>query len=139
MKNNSAAQKAQEAEAPTMTIVKPQEEKKAEVINKAGAEIVEFTPVQEQPKVQTIDELKRKAELLTRFAQKHSDLIEKRKQVENFKISHDNDTATVLVHDAKGEVFNSNSPKTIGKLIEFWLEEFAEAIERIETQMREIA
>lgn len=97
------------------------------------------TEVIEEVKPLTIDELKRKAELLTRYAQKHGELTEKRKQVENFIISHDKETATVMVHDAQGEVFQSNSPKTIGKLIEFWLEEFTSAINETESKMREIA
>lgn len=139
MKNQAAARKVQEGEArPEMKVVIPSKETTGSELQK-NAEDVNFLPVQEQQQPPTIEELKRKAELLTRFAQKHSELIEKRKQVENFKISHDSDTATVMVHDAKGEVFNSNSPKTIGRLIEFWFEEFTEAIQNIEKQMREIA
>ena len=56
--------------------------------------------------------------------------------MENFKISHDTDTASVTVSDATGEVFESNSPKTIGKLIEFWTEEFNGKDEESAQRMR---
>lgn len=97
------------------------------------------TPVQETKPLQSIEDIKRKSEVLTRLSKKYDDLQEKRKRVENFQISHDNDSASVQVYDANGEAFESHSPKTIGKLIEFWLEEFTEAIATTENQMREIA
>ena len=141
MTTNSAAQKVQEVEKPTMTVVKPQTEKKAEVKNlQKKAEDAESTPVvQEKPKPLTIEEIKRKSEVLSRLAAKYDLLQEKRRRVENFKISHDHDSASVQVSDAHGEVFESNSPKTIGKLLEFWFAEFSEAIQETENQMREIA
>lgn len=139
MSKNSAAQKVQEAEAPKMTVVKPQEEKKAEVINKAKAEDVSFSPVVQEIKPLTIEEIKRKSEVLSRLAVKYDQLQEKRKQVENFKLSHDKDSTLVRVFDSGGEVFESSSPKTIGRLLDFWFEEFSEGLKETEKQMREIA
>lgn len=139
MKNNAVAQTAQQAEKPTMTVVKPQEEKKAEVINKAKAEDVVFSPVVQELKSLTIEEIKRKSEVLSRLAAKYDQLQEKRKQVENFKLSHDKDSTLVSVSDSNGEVFESSSPKTIGRLLDFWFEEFTEGLKETEKQMREIA
>lgn len=140
MKNNAAAQTAQEVEKPKMTVVKPQEGKpKAEVINKVGAEVVQFTPVQEQQQVNTIEDIKRKGELLTLLTKRHDDLIAKRKRLESFAITNDNDTAEILLHDAKGENFKSHSPKAIERFIEFCKDEFTEAIKETENDMREIA
>jgi hypothetical protein len=139
MNKNSAAQKVQEAEAPKMTVVKPQEEKKAEVINKTKAEDVSFSPVVQEIKPLTIEEIKRKSEVLTRLAAKYDQLQEKRKKVENFKLSHDKDSTLVRVFDSGGEVFESSSPKTIGRLLDFWFEEFSEGLQETEKQMREIA
>lgn len=139
MNKNSAAQKVQEAEAPKMTVVKPQEEKKAEVINKTKAEDVSFSPVVQEIKPLTIEEIKRKSEVLSRLAVKYDQLQEKRKQVENFKLSHDKDSTLVRVFDSGGEVFESSSPKTIGRLLDFWFEEFSEGLKETEKQMREIA
>ena len=96
-------------------------------------------PIAEPKPVQSIEEIKRKSEVLSRLSVKWDSLNEKRRRVEDFAISHDGDTASVRVRDAQGELFESNSPKTIGKLIEFWKEEFAEAINSVEKEMREIA
>ncbi len=139
MSKNSAAQKVQESETPKMTVVKPQEERKAEVINKTKAEDVSFSPVIQEIKTLTIEEIKRKSEVLSRLAAKYDQLQEKRKQVENFKLSHDKDSTLVRVLDASGEAFESSSPKTIGKLLDFWFEEFTEGLKETENQMREIA
>lgn len=165
MKTNSAAQK-NAPEVPTMKIVeKTATEKAAKVIGfKASAEetasetiteevkpqevIAEevkteiIAPVQaatEAKPVQSIEDIKRKSEVLNRLTVKWDTLTEKRRKVENFAISHDGDTASTIVRDAHGEVFESNSPKTINKLIEFWKAEFSEAITEVEQEMREIA
>lgn len=161
MKNQATAQKVQEV-IPTMTIAEPTaKEKTAKVINfKASAEDVKSEPITEEVKpievkaeevkaeptpiievkqLQSIEDIKRKSEVLSRLTVKWDALNEKRKRVENFAISHDGDTAAVRVFDASGEVFESNSPKTIGKLIEFWKEEFSDTLEKVEKEMREIA
>ena len=129
------------AERETVTI--------SEVIEKVNAEFNAPVETQQEPPtpeptaepkaVQSIEEIKRKSEVLSRLSVKWDSLNEKRRRVEDFAISHDGDTAAVRVKDANGEVFESNSPKTIGKLIEFWKEEFAEAINSVEKEMREIA
>ena len=146
---------------PAMTIVEPKKEGvSTQVINlKAAAEEAqevkaektpEPLPVQEvkpeakpepiqEKAVLSIEDIKRKNEVLSRLTAKWDALAEKRRRVENFAISYDTDTANVIVRDANGEVFDSNSPKTIGKLIEFWKSEFSEAIAQVEKEMREIA
>ena len=110
--------------APTATIIEP---------TPAPAPIIEAKPIQ------SIEDIKRKSEVLNRLTVKWDTLTEKRRKVENFAISHDGDTSAAIVRDAHGEVFESNSPKTIGKLIEFWKAEFSEAIANVEKEMREIA
>ncbi len=151
MKNDSTARKVQKV-IPMMTIAEPTaKEKTAKVINiKSSEEDVKSEPIAEEVKpeptaaitekpVKSIEDIKRKSEVLSRLAVKWDALNEKRKRVENFAISHDGDTAAVRVFDASGEVFESNSPKTIGKLIEFWKEEFSDTLEKVEKEMREIA
>jgi len=96
-------------------------------------------PIIEAKPIQSIEDIKRKSEVLNRLTVKWDTLTEKRRKVENFAISHDGDTSAAIVRDAHGEVFESNSPKTIGKLIEFWKAEFSEAIANVEKEMREIA
>ena len=104
-----------------------------EAIQAAPAPITEVKPVL------SIEDIKRKSEVLSRLSVKWDSLAEKRRRVENFAISHDGDTASAIIRDAQGEVFESNSPKTIGQLIEFWKAEFSEAIANVEKEMREIA
>jgi len=160
MKNQATAQKAQETDflKSHLLVVKPDTgatEKVSKLQEKA--EDVQAEPIdQEQPKEATsiapehptekktiipptIEDIKRKAELLTRLSKKYDDLISKLHRVEDFVISHDQETASVKVRDAMNFTFESNSPKTIGKLIEFWKDEFSEAIKETEKQMREIA
>jgi len=151
MKNDSTARKVQEV-IPTMTITEPTaKEKTAKVISfKSSAEDVKSEPITQEVKpeptaaitekpVQSIEDIKRKSEVLSRLTVKWDVLNEKRKRVENFAISHDGDTASAIVRDAHGEVFESNNPKTIGKLIELWGVDFSEAIAAVEKEMREIA
>ena len=118
-----------------------------EVIEKVNAEFnaapeaiqAAPAPIAEAKPVLSIEDIKRKSEVLSRLSVKWDSLAEKRRRVENFAISHDGDTASAIIRDAQGEVFESNSPKTIGQLIEFWKAEFSEAIANVEKEMREIA
>ncbi len=112
----------------------------SEIIKEVNTEFkAEPTPVHIEKPVQSIEDIKRKSEVLNRLTVKWDTLTEKRRKVENFAISHDGDTSSAIVRDSHGEVFESNSPKTIGKLIEFWKAEFSEAIANVEKEMREIA
>lgn len=162
MNKNSAAQ-SDDFVQNHLHIVKPGATPAPEKVSKLQekAEDVKAEPIdQEQPKEataiapeevkptehpaptiapQTIEDIKRKAELLTRLSAKYDDLIEKRKRMENFAVSHDNDTANIVLHDARGESFTSTNPIAIAQFIEFCKLGFSEAIQKIETQMREIA
>ena len=155
MSRNATARRAVQ-ENPFMQIAKKVEvreieEATAEVINEEAEEPTKPTEqptAQEQPtpqvqnpevKVLSIDEIKRKNEVLSRLTAKYDLLTEKRRRVENFEISHDRDTASLTVEDANGEVFESNSPKTIAKLIEFWKEEFNTVLAEVEKEIRETA
>ena len=131
--SEAARKAAEETAAATATAPTAAEEVTPTIIESAPAPIIEAKPVQ------SIEDIKRKSEVLSRLAVKWDTLAEKRRRVENFAISHDGDTASAIIRDAQGEVFESNSPKTIGKLIEFWKAEFSEAIANVEKEMREIA
>ena len=132
---------AQEAapEAETVSIYEVIEKVNAEF--NAAPEAIQAAPapIAEAKPVLSIEDIKRKSEVLSRLSVKWDSLAEKRRRVENFAISHDGDTASAIIRDAQGEVFESNSPKTIGQLIEFWKAEFSEAITNVEKEMREIA
>lgn len=129
MSTKSVAQKVEQgASAPKMQVVKNEK-----------TTLKTETPKIEEHKAPTIEEIKRKNEVLRRLTERYDSLQDKRRRVENFHISHDRDTATVTVEDASGEVFESNSPKTIGKLIDFWKEEFNAALTELEKEIRETA
>lgn len=118
MRKNATAPKSapekKDVDKTTLTIVQKESEKKA----------------------LTIEEIKRKNEVITRLTTKYDQLSEKKRKVENFKLSYEEDTAHAIVRDANGEVFESSSPKTIGKLLEFWLAEFSAAIAETETELQ---
>jgi hypothetical protein len=98
----------------TMTVVKPE------------------TAVVKTP---SIEDLKTRAVTLHLLKCKHDELNEKCRRLEKFAISHDTENARISVIDAQGEEFRSSSPKSIRRLVEFWKDEFTEAIAEIETQM----
>ena len=144
----TTAQDAPEATAEETTAeAAPETVSISEVIEKVNAEFnaapeaiqAAPAPIAEVKPVLSIEDIKRKSEVLSRLSVKWDSLAEKRRRVENFAISHDGDTASAIIRDAQGEVFESNSPKTIGQLIEFWKAEFSEAIANVEKEMREIA
>ena len=141
MKTNSTAPKLeQKNELPVLTVVIPEKaEQKEQKTDETPEAPAEPAKVEEAKKQLTIEEIKRKNEILRRLVAKHEDISLKLWRIENFKISADRETATVQVTDASGEEFQSNSPKTIGKLIEFWTDEFKNALAEIEKEIRENA
>ena len=141
MKANSTAPKMeQKNELPMLQVVTPETEVKNEAnpgtVPEASAEPAKTEAVKPQP---TIEEIKRKNEVLRRLVAKHEDISLKLWRIENFKISSDKDTSSVFLTDSNGENFQSNSPKTVQKVIQFWTDEFKNALEEIEKEIRENA
>lgn len=100
--------------------------------------VTEVKPT-EEVKPLTIEDIKRKNEVLKRLTDKYDRLNDKLRRVENFKLSSDRETATIVVTDSNGEEFQSNSQKTMVQLIAFWHEEFKQAIAEVEREIRENA
>ena len=133
MKTTSTAQKMeQKNEIPMLTVVTPEKEVKTEIT----AEPAKTEAVKPQL---TIEEIKRKNEILRRLTQRYDEVSLKLFKIENFKISSDRDTSSVFLTDANGESFQSNSPKTVQKVIQFWTDEFKNALSEIEKEIRENA
>jgi len=97
---------------------------------------VEQKPTAEVRKMPTLEELKNRATIIHLLSEKHDELTKKRNSLNKFTIAHESDNATVIVRDVNGLKFESTSPKTIGKLLEFWKEEFDDAIREIEEKLR---
>lgn len=133
MKTTSTAQKMeQKNEIPMLTVVTPEKEVKTEI----PAEPAKTEAVKPQL---TIEDIKRKNEVLKRLTDKYDRLQDKQRRVENFKLSSDRETATIVVTDSNGEEFMSNSQKTLVQLIAFWHDEFKQAIAEVEKEIRENA
>lgn len=123
-----------------LTVSKPSEKK----FNPTETETI-FPLVEQNNKPQeketkkepTLQELKDRATVLFLLQEKHTQLIQKRTDLERFVITHDNNRAVITVEDANGEEFTSHSPKSIGKLVEFWKEEFETAIKAVEKELIE--
>lgn len=104
--------------------------------NGAQSPKVEPKTIQLVPKyTPTTEEIKDKAVVLYHLQQKHNELQNKRRALDEFSITTDRNNATISVVDSKGTKFTSNNPKSINKLIEFWKEEFNTAIEEVEIEM----
>ena len=133
MKTTTTAQKMeQQNEIHVLTVVTPEKEVKTEI----PAEPAKTEAVKPQL---TIEDIKRKNEVLKRLTDKYDRLQDKQRRVENFKLSSDRETATIVVTDSNGEEFMSNSQKTLVQLIAFWHDEFKQAIAEVEKEIRENA
>lgn len=133
MKTTSTAQKMeQKNEIPMLTVVTPEKEVKTEIPAEPAKTETVKPPL-------TIEDIKRKNEVLKRLTDKYDRLQDKLRRVENFKLSSDRETATIVVTDSNGEEFMSNSQKTLVQLIAFWHDEFKQAIAEVEKEIRENA
>ena len=133
MKTTSTAQKMeQKNEIPMLTVVTPEKEVKTEIPAEPAKTEAVKPPL-------TIEDIKRKNEVLKRLTDKYDRLQDKLRRVENFKLSSDRETATIVVTDSNGEEFMSNSQKTLVQLIAFWHDEFKQAIAEVEKEIRENA
>jgi ribosome-binding ATPase YchF (GTP1/OBG family) len=113
------------------------------IAEKSEVKIVPMQRIIQEPektevKNLSIEDLKNRAVALALLNQKHDDLTEKRKRLERFSIVHDHNNAQITVMDARGEEFVSGSPKSIKRLIEFWQDEFREAIAENEEQIKKM-
>lgn len=139
MKNQNQSPKANVTEVkPVMEIVKTEQESKKSGLQNSAEDITALPVVQEIKPI-SLDELKRKVEMLTNLSKKHDDESQKLKRIENFAVLHDNTTAEILLKDANGETFRSHSPEAISKFIDVCKSEFNLKLSDIEKQMREIA
>lgn len=111
----------------------PKEEKKKK----------EEAKVEEEPKQVTqkmpisIEKLADKAERLFLLKQKYQEVKDKRKQVDNFAISHDNNNAQLTLVDANGMSIKTSNPASIKKLLDDWVIDLDAHLSRVEKEMRQ--
>lgn len=111
---------------------------KMAIVEKTGKTTTATATPKVEQKSLTLEELKRKTELMGRLVKKYDELASKHRQVENFIVSHDRDTVRISIYDEQGEQFETNSPKTMEKLLKFWLSEFSEAMKETEEEIRQL-
>lgn len=125
-----------------VTVVIPTKEK--EVV----PTVQKVTPVQTQATVKepntlpvqkhvpTIREMQEKAEKMHLLSQKYDKLCSKKQDIDVFSISHDGDTARMVLTDAKGQRFESSNPVCICQLIDIWKKTYSDAMGKTEEEMR---
>ena len=86
----------------------------------------------------SIGALLERSEKLHLLNKRHTTLNEKRKSLEMFEISHDNQNAQIQIVDASGQTFESSNPKCIGEVIDLWKRYFVTAIDETEVQIRDL-
>lgn len=84
----------------------------------------------------SIEKLADKAERLYLLKQKYHEIKEKRKQVDNFAISHDNNNAQLTLVDANGMSIKTSNPVSIKKLLDDWVIDLDLFLSKVEADMR---
>lgn len=145
----TAKEKVEETKkAPAVLIFKPEEkEKSIEPTPKKEAQEVVATiqdvvattqqePKQVAPVQLSMEELSEKVDRLHLLRLKHLEIKEKRKQLESFAISHDNNNAQLTLVDANGLSISTSNPQSIGKLIIDWTAELNSVLGKVEEDIR---
>lgn len=130
---SAAKEKEKEQEKEQIKETTTIEEVKVEVAkeaSKAAETLQERRPL-------TMEELTDKAERLHLLQLKYKEVKEKRKQLENFSISHDNANAQLNLVDAKGLSISTSNPTSINKLLIDWMADLNTALAKVESDMRQ--
>ena len=93
---------------------------------------------EQQPSKVDFSALMEKTDKLAALKEKYQELTGKRKSLDLFAISHDNQNAQIQIVDAKGQSFESSNPKCIKEVIDIWMKDFAKAIEETEKEIRNL-
>ncbi|MCM0721592.1 hypothetical protein NBH15_25400 [Parabacteroides sp. W1-Q-101] len=96
------------------------------------------TVTEQQPSKVDFSALMEKTDKLAALKEKYQELTGKRKSLDLFAISHDNQNAQIQIVDAKGQSFESSNPKCIKEVIDIWMKDFAKAIEETEKEIRNL-
>lgn len=138
--NNSDNNVKPAATPAVVTVVIPTKEK--EVVPPVQEATQIQTTVQEpatlpvQKHVPTIREMQERAEKMHLLSQKYDKLSSKKQDIDVFSISHDGDTARMVLTDAKGQRFESSNPVCIRQLIDIWKKTYSETMGKTEEEMR---
>ncbi|MBP1593020.1 MAG: hypothetical protein H6Q12_38 [Bacteroidetes bacterium] len=130
--NNVKEQK----ESPKLVLLPVKSEKKETEAEKKKVEEQNEIAVIPQTRALTMEELTDKAERLHLLKLKYEEVKAKRKQLENFSISHDQNNAQLTLIDAKGASITTSNPQSIGKLLIDWMADLNTHLASVENDMR---
>lgn len=140
---NNGDNKVKPASTPaTVTVVIPTKEKEPIPPVQEALPVQAQTTVQEtvilpiQKSIPTIREMQERAEKMHLLSQKYDKLCSKKQDIDVFSISHDGDTARMVLTDAKGQRFESSNPVCIRQLIDIWKKTYSDAMGKTEEEMR---
>lgn len=141
---NGVSNKQEEAAAPllllpmapvTKEVAKPEQKPKT-IENQSLKEEVKVQEAPTTPKRLSIDELTDKADRVYLLKKKYQEIREKRKQLESFTISHENDNAQLNLIDANGLSISTSNPVAIGKLLTDWMIDLNNHLSKTESEIR---
>ncbi len=126
----------EQKESPRLVLLPVQSEKSEakEVEKKEVEEPKEIVAM--LPRALTMEELTDKAERLHLLKLKYEEVKAKRKQLENFSISHDQNNAQLTLVDAKGASITTSNHQSIGKLLVDWMADLNTHLSSVENDMR---
>lgn len=140
---NNGDNKVKPAAIPaTVTVVIPTKEKEVVQTVQEATPVQTLTTVKEpavlpvQKHAPTIREMQEKAEKMHLLSQKYDKLCSRKQDIDVFSISHDGDTARMVLTDAKGQRFESSNPVCIRQLIDIWKKTYSDAMGKTEEEMR---
>lgn len=139
--NGVSNNKQEEAVAPLLLPMAPVDKEEIKPIPKEEGKPVAKEEEKSQfsqifHKKMSIDELTDKADRVYLLRQKFQTIREKRKQLENFTISHETDNAQLTLVDANQLTITTSNPVAIGKLLADWMKDLNESLEKVEGEIR---
>ena len=101
-------------------------------------EPVEQKTVQSEKKSLSIQEIKDKASKLVALADAHSDLVEKRKEFEEFQLLHDSKKPEIRLTDVNGQVVKTYNQNVVEQFYVVLFTEYNKQIEKLETELNSL-
>lgn len=138
----TAKEKEEETKKVPAVLVLKQEVKEKDIEPTPKKEAQEIVTTPQRPSIQaapvqlSMEELNEKVDRLHLLRLKHLEIKEKRKQLESFSISHDNNNAQLTLVDANGLSISTSNPQSIGKLIIDWTTELNAVLGKVEEDIR---
>jgi len=100
--------------------------------------LAEVKAVLEVKKVLSIQDIKDKASKLVALADAHSDLVEKRKEFEEFQLLHDSKKPEIRLTDVNGQVVKTYNQNVVEQFYVVLFTEYNKQIDKLETELNSL-